>query len=264
MQTSSPINQKKNAQLQKFPCDGVPRYDVGKGPSMKNLPYGKAYDAIFKQECCRDNGNSISYTTGGMRRLLILNEAYCGHAQEFLVTNRDRQKKQLDDWATEIKAAKEKYLANEEEISRLLDLRHRDMATAEDEARLVELDQAQEASPFVRDTEGTLIVRPEAGVIRKQGGNIIGVDLGTGPDVTTAMTIEQGEMEARKMLAQKVANDPELDALIDKAMDKFPPFSEAERVKGAPAITCAICRGVFAEEDTCRIADQPVCHKCAV
>lgn len=87
----------------KLPCDGAPRYKVGK---QKNLTYSQAYDAILEEVTLKkDENGHRTLKHGGALRLVNLNKLYFSVASEAV-------QKMIDDKkAANAAAAKDKKTA---------------------------------------------------------------------------------------------------------------------------------------------------------
>lgn len=83
------IDPKTVRHANKLPCDGVPRYKVGK---QKNLPYGEAYDAILKEITLEEKDGKRIIKHGGALRLVNLNKMYVKVAHEAIMKLIDDKK----------------------------------------------------------------------------------------------------------------------------------------------------------------------------
>jgi hypothetical protein len=87
---TQPINPKTQRRASQLPCDGVPRYKVGKN---KDLTYSQAYAEILKEitvSTDKDGGRVVKH--GGALRLVNLNKTYFSVAGPAITKMIDDQK----------------------------------------------------------------------------------------------------------------------------------------------------------------------------
>jgi hypothetical protein len=73
---TSALSRIKSASIHKWPCDGVPRFNVADAPAVGRVTYAVAYNIIFHAEGGKIEKGSIVYTRSAIRRLKLLNASY--------------------------------------------------------------------------------------------------------------------------------------------------------------------------------------------
>lgn len=89
---TKPMSLANTRRVHKFPCDGIPRFQLKGRGEKEELTYDQAYDDIFAVTGCdTDAKGKRTFSREGMKRIMALNDRYTRIAHKFIIEQMQRE-----------------------------------------------------------------------------------------------------------------------------------------------------------------------------
>lgn len=89
---TKPMTLANTRRVHKFPCDGIPRFQLKGRGEKDELTYQQAYDDIFAVTgCSTDAKGKRTFSREGMKRIMALNDRYTRIAHKFVIEQLARE-----------------------------------------------------------------------------------------------------------------------------------------------------------------------------